>query len=310
MRFRFCAQKLGLVESTQALDIETSESEGFSRFYYVNNVLTIYYNKTLASLITASFATSSCVPNLISTGRNNFFHDLFHKNKMEKEEYHFHLMLENYNIIHPNEIECIFKNVKSFEKENELCLISDKDLEILNKAYSNYYQNNKEKDYTDETLLYDTFTPLVQSFYKILIDHYLKPFLINKGLKLNHATLITDVINWFMLFLFTSSAHKMFMNAALVKSLPLLLEKMGLNKTTAEQFVSGVSSFLTCYTHPLSVLNPMRIQSVMVGQKAAFQLIKALPKLKAEDNIMGTDSEPVKDESMHMPEGLRRRSLG
>ncbi|VVC76382.1 hypothetical protein AQUSIP_16940 [Aquicella siphonis] len=315
-------------ENPRELDYETSvNSKGIKKAYMRNNALTLFTHESNAGEMVFSGALR---PDLCFKGnfrfghREDTDHDSFHKSKADFEQEHTHIIKGKTSPEHMNEndVRCILKHIKQFEAQIGLCngertdcLLSQDDADAINKAHEKYLRQQRraprlaaaaEKMYSElESHCIKGAQSFSLAFLHTLLDKYIRPLMITQGYK--NATWCVEAAKSSITLLLSSSITHTAMDAIIRNTLSPVLEHLGLNPRYIEKITTEIGAIAAFLNNPLSAIEwSITGSAAALGQASAYQIIRALPKLKAEPAISHTDTQtPVKSAPEHA--GLRKR---
>lgn len=310
------------------LDVDvalSNKSHGLVRFYVKNKVPTLFYNQTLGKLGVS--AAKPCTDTLDFGIHCDPDHQFFHGSESHHPDInHYHLLKgkTHYDYFTPSEIECVLKQIKSYEKKSGLCkdgetgcTLHDTDRELIQKKYAEYYaekQKNPDKPIKRDTsckrlivnsLLKEIFVTAATT----LIDKYLHPYLIDRGYNRARIALTSQAIKTSMLFFLGAPLINVAADLAITQLLTPLCNFIGieLNTTNFLRFniLQRINNFYAFSN--IALLEPKIINAfgVFLGEILGMMIIQELPKLRVEPAI---EQRVEKEEFQTHHASLRRRS--
>lgn len=301
------------------IDIKTSRSSKSIKQIYTNNkAVTIFYACSDAEIIKA-VSPELCFNVYFEDGRGSKekvrIHDSYHRyGDSDFDEPHLHfLKIGFFGSVELNEkdFNCAIDTIKNYEKNNQLCIdgktnchLSNKDADKIKSSYSEYIRQKQLNSALTESF--------IQAFVTTFLDKYLKGYLINQGLYHRHASWAIKTLTSSITLGLGASYLGAAIDFATRNIIGNLLEKVGVNSEPMERILSVIGTVLAFTKDPSSLIELAKNGSAAaLGQAAAYQAIRALPKLKKEPQILEQtqESNVAQKSPLENREGIRRRKV-
>jgi hypothetical protein len=308
-------------DNAAQINIKTSPFSKIEQIYTQNKAVTIFYTCSDDEIVNV-VSPELCFDARFEDGSGPH-HDSYHKNG-DYNKPHLHVTKGNNFELNEKDFNCMIETIKSYEKQNQMCKdgktnchLSDEDANKIKNAYSQYVKQkgqsilneNAEEIYYDlENKCIAASKSFIQSFLTTFLDKYLKGYLINQGLYHRHASWAMEILKS-TITLGLGASYLATANDFIIRNLMGgLLSQLGVNSEIKERMLSAIGTALAYTKDPSSLVEVvMNGSAAAMGQSAAYQVIRALPKLKVEPPIKTNTQElKVAKESApkNLPEGF------
>lgn len=316
-----------LTEKLTSPVLDTSKNSQKVRKVFSNlNVFTLFTSEVENTLHRGKVL--KCIQGVQPGPQHHPAHELWHHSDADKST-HVHLVKPGFQPITPEELACLFDNLKKADmKEGHCkngktrCYIADQDAEKILRDYKNYFNSSKDaqiewKKHLAEADIkfYDRIwnecsyflATFAHAFGSTFIQVYLKPYLHNQGYRPDTIKLICGGASTLLTYILTTNPWQIPAASALRTIINGFFSTLGLDKTIAEWLSVQLSTTLSLARDPFSVFSLLdsTIASTL-GVSFAYGCIHQLPKLRIEPADHAENIEPQAIQAVPAA-GLRRR---
>ncbi len=321
-------------------DIKTAGGSALTRFNAKKDVCTFYSVNDLGiALLNQAFNFTQCLSSFRYGKQHEKPHHQWHNNEAEFSEVHLHLIKSQFSApdpkeqierVTPEEFKCFFKNLKKFERQEGLCkagpdscLVTRADSVAILASYTAYYKEklalNQEREEKLRLATQQLHADLQEkclnggksfahAFASTLLDKYFQPYMQTQ--RIAHSAAICESLRSLLTLLMTQSLISTMTETMIRNGLKPVLMKLGVNLYAVERILTGLGTAVAFAQNPFSLVDlGLNGVAAATGENLAYQIIHALPKLKAEpaDNSVHNEASVAGEVG---PATVRRRKLG
>lgn len=291
----------------QNIDVKCSKkSLGINNVYTKNKALNMFTNNNDFSALffsTGEQLVRHCFDDDYRfVHRDDLDHDLYHKTPNDFEIEHTHILKGEtiHDDMSLDDVKCLLTHLRSIEKSYGLCLDGEKNCILANpdkkKITEEYQKYTRQKnrvsrlDTAVERISADLSGKMASgakcfsnAFISTLIDKYFVPLLINQGIQRKTASWSMQSVKSAIALSLSANLGAVAISIIIQNALGAGLTKLGINPDTITRVTSEIGTIIEFTNNPLSLID-LGINGIAstAGQTAAYQVIRALPKLKYE----------------------------
>jgi hypothetical protein len=286
----------------------SEDTSAIKKIYTSGNALTFFAKDGELQREAINFKTAlACFANAEFGRREDSRHSAWHHDEHDYESKHMHLTKTNYKVITPEEVRCLLQQIRKIENAKGLCiddkmncLVSREDrkqiIETYREVYSSWDEHQvKVQEIIESSLVYYCVKgakSFAHAFLLTLLNGYIKPLLINQGLNPRRAELATQIAESLSTFALTSSLTTMAFSMLIHDVVKPILVNAGVSEDITIAMLTHVKTTLMFVDNPLSLIElGMNTKVTVLGQKAAYQVICQLPKLREEPEVVVFNEE-------------------
>jgi hypothetical protein len=307
-----------------------SNSSGVKKAYTHNKAFTMFVEETPFGQNIYNTFRSKCLDYDFRVVRNvDPDHESYHQSNAEFEEDHVHLLKGRKNphsMLSLQNVQCILNDIKQYEKAMGYCkdgqtdcLLSDSDQKKILDAYAKYLRQKKivdqlaafDKLYTElEGRCITVAKTFTQAFLTTLLEKYIKPYLISKCHDQKKTKWGIEMVKGAITFGLNNSLFNTALDVIIRNGLKAGLQKIGMDPHMVDKIATEIGTIVAFTQNPLSLIElGINGSAAAAGQTAAYQLVRALPKLKVEpEEAPAADAKAV-IKSEDQPELRHRHSF-